>query len=552
MRRLWVLVMMSGLCLSGCAKPFVVPVPMKHVVMFDSDGTAVNPEGNAGPGQHSIFGSYDQYTKKQYEEHINKILEEIEQAGPPGGKRKIMMFIHGGMNTQVGSLERLVEPFLEGEKKTRIDYMKDHGYYPIFINWKSSLWSSYFEHLFYIRQGQRWAWLGWPTALVVFSIDVTRSLVRAPLAWGMQMFNDSLSIPWIAKSLSPTLHDESRNFNDEVSAELLCRYNLEGPLKTCVEQLHFKKPPSCLPWAIEATPNPFRPDTREVSADTFPIAVGDDERRCGEMYGHLVSYLLTFPFKLAIGPVLDTFGTSAWENMERRIHLLFHSEDELVPSKITKDADNKHALAEIPASGGLSIFVQKLKERMKDSDWEVVLVGHSMGTMVLNELVRLYGDGDRPDDTDALPVSNIVYLAGAASIRDYEDSIFPYLKRHPETQFYNLVLHPISESSEMQLNFLDLPPRGSLLDWLDTFLADPNTLMDRTVGRYDNFLRTIHDTPNKLRRQVHFRSFSAGSKAEKNNPQSHSDAAERFRFWDPICWDVKASLDNCVRPLVSE
>ena len=162
-----------------------------------------------------------------------------------------------------------------------------------------------------------------------------------------------------------------------------------------------------------------------------------------------------------------------------------------------------------------------------------------MGTIVLNELLRLHGD-------DALPISDIVYLAGAASIRDYEDSIFPYLQKHPETKFYNLVLHPISESSEIQSDWLDLPPRGSLLDWLDSFLANPKTMKDRTVGRYDNYVRTIHDTPVTLLPRVHFRSFSAGSDAEQLNPQTHHDAAERFRFWNPTCWPVNAPLKDCV------
>lgn len=531
MKRVATLIIMGGLCLSGCMKTF--SVPMQHVVMYDSDGTALNPIGNDGPDRHSHFRSYDRYDEEQYQHHINTILKGIDQA-EPSRQRKLMIFIHGGMNTQVESLERLYDPFDPQEKKSRVELIKEAGYYPIFINWKSSLWSSYVEHLLRIRQGQRWSrWAGWPSALVVFPIDVTRSLVRAPLAWGIQAHNDFLTVENLVNQFEPTL-------SDEVSKEFLCRYNLQGPLPDCVKDLYFQKPPYCVPWAIEAKPYACRPPTRPIATDTFAIAVGEDNRRCGEMNGHFASYLLTLPTKLVIGPVLDTFGTSAWKNMQRRIHLLFHSEQEQVSSTLIEKAKEQHKLALLPASGGLSVFVQQLKDHMKGRDWEVVLVGHSMGTILINELLRLFGDED-------LSVSHIVYLAGAASIRDYEDSVFPYLKSHPKTQFYNFTLHAISEGSEIQYSFLDLTPRGSLLVWLDSFLADPQTMRDRTVGRYSNFVTTMHDTPISLRGQIHFRSFSAGINVEHDNPQSHHEVVERMRFWKAKCWEVDAPLDQCIR-----
>ena len=165
-------------------------VPTEHVVMFDRNGQAVDPKGNAGEDQHSTLLSYRQYEPREYQEHIDKILEGIKHWGPDrDGKRKILFFVHGGMNTQVGSLQRLIDPF--EQEKTRPALMKYEGYYPIFINWKSSLWSSYFEHLWEIRQGERWPWYaGIPSAMVIFPIDLTRSLVRAPLVWGQLLYSD--------------------------------------------------------------------------------------------------------------------------------------------------------------------------------------------------------------------------------------------------------------------------------------------------------------------------------------------------------------------------
>ena len=522
-------------------------VPTEHVVMFDRTGEAVDPKGNAGDDRHSTLLSYRRYEVHEYDEHIHRVIEGIKQWGtkPQGnqpGKRKLMFFIHGGMNTQVGSLRRLIDSY--EDDRTRVDLIKESGYYPIFINWKSSLWSSYFEHLWEIRQGERWPWYaGIPSALIIFPIDVTRSLVRAPLVWGQLVYNDLQTINNAKNHFGPSL-------SDTISAELLCRFNLEGPLSKCIESLKFQKPPYCMPFAIEARPVAFRPSIRPPSSNTFPIAVGSDERRCTEMNVRAASYAVTFPIKLAVAPILDTFGTSAWINMQRRIHLLFHSDEEMQSSPITEGARWRYELADIPASGGLSRFMKQLLEaKAKDKDtghdWEIVLVGHSMGAIVLNELIQLYGD--------KLPITDIVYLAAAASIEDYEDTLFPYLTDHPDVQFYNFMLHPIVERGEIQYEMGDLPPRGSLLTWLDTFLANPETLLHRRVGRYDNYLRALHDTPLCvpglcLRERIHVRSFSAGTAEAYRNPQSHSEMAERFRFWESKCWKIDAPLEECIKP----
>jgi pimeloyl-ACP methyl ester carboxylesterase len=263
-----------------------------------------------------------------------------------------------------------------------------------------------------------------------------------------------------------------------------------------------------------------------------------------------ISYALTFPLKLFIAPILDTFGTSAWTNMQRRIHLLFHSEEEMQSSSLTEAAKWRRELANIPASGGLSFFMKKLLDAQKRDNeanymWEIAVVGHSMGAIVLNEMIQLYGD--------KLPISHIIYLAAAASIEDYEDSLFPYLDAKKQTRFYNFMLHPIAERGEIQYEWGDLTPRGSLLTWLDTFLANPETLLHRRVGAYDNYLRSLHDTPacdneQCLRRRIHVRGFSAGVAVADRNPQSHSEMVERFRFWKDKCWEVDSSLETCIKP----
>ncbi len=521
---------------SGCKS---LNVPLQHVVMYDEEGKAVDPSGNMGH-THTPVVSYRQYDSAEYQAHLEGMFQEIKRSSGEG-KRRVMLFIHGGLNTQVGSLQRLVDSF--EDSKTRVDLIKEAGYYPIFVNWSSSLWSSYFEHLFRIRQGQRWSWYtGIPSSLVMFPVDLTRSLVRAPLAWGVQIHNDLQTVENFRNYFEPDL-------SDKVSAELLCRYNLGPDFKSCVDTIQFRKPPYCVPFTIEATPKPHMPPLRNPSKDTFQIAHGEDGRGCGEMNLRGLSYFVTLPAKLAIAPILDTFGTSAWINMKRRIHLLFHSEAEMISSAITDQASAENQLANIPASGGLSIFMQRFISEVKndaDHEWEVVLVGHSMGTIVINELIRNYGSRVGFDGA-GLNITNIIFLAAASTITDYEGSILPYLETHPNTQFYNFMLHPIAERGEIQDGMLDLPPRGSLLVWLDQFLTTPETVRHLTLGRYENFLRAIHETPQMVRPRIKLRTYSAGIQESDTNPQSHSEMAERFRFWNPECWQVNAPLEKCVR-----
>ena len=86
--------------------------------------------------------------------------------------------------------------------------------------------------------------------------------------------------------------------------------------------------------------------------------------------------------------------------------------------------------------------------------------------LVLNQLIRTYGD--------RLPASHIVYSAAAATIRDTEDSICPYLRlRNGETHFHNFMLHKQAEAGE--INAWDLSLWDSLLMWIDSFLASRST-----------------------------------------------------------------------------
>ena len=80
-----------------------------------------------------------------------------------------------------------------------------------------------------------------------------------------------------------------------------------------------------------------------------------------------------------------------------------------------------------------------------------------------------------------------------------------------------------------QWAFLDLTPRGSLLEWIDNFLSDPKTEADLTLGKWDNIILASHLIPLDVLSRVVLRSFNAGTREE---PQHHGDFDE-FDFWTP-------------------
>ncbi|MGE0473470.1 MAG: hypothetical protein AB7P17_07545 [Nitrospirales bacterium] len=158
--------------------------------------------------------------------------------------------------------------------------------------------------------------------------------------------------------------------------------------------------------------------------------------------------------------------------------------------------------------------------------FEVTFIGHSMGMIILNRVLQEFPD---------FPVRNIVYMAAACSIHDFETSVIPYLQRkdNQHTRFYNLMLHPDAEVREWQKNFLDLTPRGSLLVWIDNFLSNPQTTLDRTLGSWENIIQAAHIIPPDVQSRITLKAFCIGSKNCKA-PITHGAFSDsQYRFWKP-------------------
>ena len=103
------------------------------------------------------------------------------------------------------------------------------------------------------------------------------------------------------------------------------------------------------------------------------------------------------------------------------------------------------------------------------------------------------------------------------------------------------MLHEVAEVRELRKKMLDLPPRGSLLVWIDNFLSSPETPLDRTLGRWENVLQATHVIPNGVRSRITLKAFGVGKASNvhfpEGNPQRHGDFTKwnsgNQKFWKP-------------------
>ena len=191
-------------------------------------------------------------------------------------------------------------------------------------------------------------------------------------------------------------------------------------------------------------------------------------------------------------------------------------------------------------TGGLSVLMEKLrslKKKHDPQDYKVTLIGHSMGTLMLNELLRLYGDPEKDFEYD-----EIVYMAAACTIRDFEASVVPYLQRHKDSKFFNLTLHPEADARERAA--FDLLPRGSLLEWVDDYATNPSSFMELTLGKWNNAIMALHVIPETIRPRVTLKGFGIrdpdfNSGPQSNRPEAHGDFNDVTQlFWQPKYWNA--------------
>src|SRR5262245_17171891 len=148
---------------AGCS---AIEAPRKHVVMFRADGVPLDP-------RREPFHGYPALEDAAFERYLDGVMDGLEQDLLAGdGPYRVLIYIHGGLNTQDSTVRRAAE---------LSETIQADGYYPIFINWESSLVSSYWDHLFWVRQGKNRRDWGWFLAPFVLVTDAVRGVARLPI-----------------------------------------------------------------------------------------------------------------------------------------------------------------------------------------------------------------------------------------------------------------------------------------------------------------------------------------------------------------------------------
>jgi hypothetical protein len=518
-----------------------------HIISVDGHGIPHDP---ASPDGKDLDMS--QYRGQLA--HMFASMRRFHQSHPD---RKVLIFVHGGLNAPGTSL---------AAADAEMDHVIAAGYYPIYLDWDSDLNDSYGEHLVEITQGQEDdSALRKLISPLYFIADLGKAISRAPIVWANQIGSDSAagrglnalpprgiattgptSAPsdagaerWTKTRHGPTLADAFNNLNEAQTRE------------------HARRVPGEKREEIRVIIGP--------DVDTDP----------GRQAGLQAAYVITIPTKFGLSWIVDGLGTPAWQNMSRRTLMAFDGRIGANPDAQEAQSEKGRAregranrAVNFNTTGAIEVFREEFLRVIADrvptshatsapsGDYQVTLMGHSMGTIILNEWLRR----DLMEQRKQFYAS-IVYMAAACSVRDFSRSVIPYMVQHrPDpaasdpsratgTQFYSLMLHPLAELRERP--GYDLPPRGSLLVWLDNFLTDPQTQLDRTLGRWDNIIPATDLIPQNIRGQVTLKAFALAPydtppPAKPNyGPQTHG----QFRGEPYWCTDFWKSASPTMPPI---
>jgi hypothetical protein len=424
--------------------------------------------------------------RKEYYSYISRILEDIRAKKP----RRVVFYIHGGMNFITGAIEKGAQ--LAEEMRGR-----EGEEYRISICWSSNLFSTYQEHLAGNVEGLSSPTLGLLTAPLTLLSDVGGAIADAPRTLVRILANDvNAAHPW---AFSRNRHAVARMTELQAKPGLGMEHAMNASLGI---------------------------DERSLRSDAIAMDVA--------------AWAVTKPAKIATAPLIDQLGSGSWRMMLRRTRTMFERESRIVNRYFERNKDLRelnrvsvengklvrahpltpeqvefneraHYAARV---GAVRLFFEEAEQFIVANRAagtfraETVIVGHSMGTIVTNEILARFINID---------FDHIVFMAAACSVNDFARVGIPYLRQHPRAQFYNLCLHPAAERSEAQPGKvmladpiylpLELAPRGSLLVWIDSFLDHPESEGDRTLGRFENAVLMADAIPKNILNRMTLKGF---------------------------------------------
>jgi pimeloyl-ACP methyl ester carboxylesterase len=536
---------------SGCTPLAIRPLKdgesavNSHAIFVTGEGTAVEPRAN---------GCAKGMDSAEYGRYLAAIIDSIRADSARRGEApKLLIRIHGGLNTLNGALSATSDMTREIEKDS------SSGFYPLFVNWESGLISAYGEHMFLLRRGKRAPVADPFGGAFILTADLVSGFVRLPMTSTRQFFG--VSGGWW------------RNNEAELTGESGAP-SARPVIATAEQQLMVQQRKAVdsvqrTPGAKRGTPGGVEEHGNAIAVSRFSYhrsipqfvahngialalsfiptryfkAWGDRKgwntsfagsmRRSNRVGTQVLEALSWVPPKGLGLAVIDGLGSSAWFSMHRRASVMMRTADQFDRNGIRVDSYRK-------PNGALASFLDTLGAfTRRNPGYRISLVGHSMGAIVATEILRR---------NDSLPIDNLVFMASAATSREVESTVVPFMERNPKTEFYNLTLHPLADKRES--HFFRIPPYGSLLEWIDSYFGHTETQLDLSSGKYDNLVRTALIYPAGIRGRIHIKAFGYNSGkgcGPHDMPFEHgqfndpSVAYWRTNFWHPTQEGCEAS-----------
>lgn len=458
---------------AGCAVPYEWSVVKSHVLAIDANGYAYDPESGRQAG---------------VEERVEHMLKQADTHLARRARRKLLIHVHGGLN----STDAALEAACRASKRMLGEQTEEDAYYPLFITWPSGFYEAYGDYLWNLRQGRHSPVGGPLTAPIYLVADAASTVAELP-------FN----LLWQAET--------------DIQVAGKVAFDLNFMRMWSNADLAYS--------VLQADP-----------AGRGQVRCGSYSRGAVEQGGLFLWYWVTLVPTLVTSLGLEFLGEGSWEGMLHRASNLFHAYDEFDLGTVGEgDAEMRQALTSRP-TGAFADLLYALAAHIAahpEVQYEIVLVGHSMGAIILNDALRFLQSENvcRCIIKQPLPITHIVYMAPACTIANAVHSVVPFVEANPQSRFHLLTLHPIAEAEE--LNAWGSVPRGSLLEWIDSYFTRPTGPQERRLGKWVNVMQALH-LFRSIRERMTIKAFGV---AGDSKPQLHGDfnlcPFWREEFWSP-------------------
>ena len=426
----------------------------------------------------------------------------------------IVVYVHGapifgeiGVKEGRQKMEKIRGSEIEKSKEKTGEQITDENRYkvhPIIFHWDGSLGDVYTDHLFRVRSGQNVSkFRGLVTAPAYLVADLVGTVGTALATWNVQ-------INHMAETEYPKL-DMSGEKKEAMTRQTEIQHKQSKP----------ETGPCKHDFLISGT-KPYEP---EISINT------------------VIDTVRATPILVA-SPVFASFGRSAWKNYDRRTQLAVRQSREF-----SKDSDKGDVGDETP-TGMFAVLMDEILGSVSKSGRpiEIVLIGHSTGTMILSEYLGTLVA--RAEKTEEVPgtkgvrgadrIKKIVFLGAAATIGQFSKTVVPFLQRNGETEFFNITLNAYNER---KASYWGIFQNSSLLEWLDNSIAQPSGHLDRVIGKWENIMLAVHTIPCEIRDRVHLKQL------EKDKPEKHGELDDwNVDPFDKQRWRVEVEENGRVKP----